>query len=177
MSDLSAYLAIYAISLFLNWLVQLGYYLFTTHKDPRAFAGQKTLLEYYTGFIGDGIIVPLINILIFIFIVNSGFEVSFSTILVALAAGLGLDVLTHYFQGKAELTNWSMPEPFSWNFAGKWHMISFPIQISYLCLFLIAFWHDRSLALFHRSLAVASLEIVGLCALFFFLFLKDYDFI
>lgn len=168
---------IFIFSLTLSWLVQLGYYLYCKQKDPKAFTGQKTLLDYYTGYIGDGIIVPLINTLIYILILNSSFRPSFLTILSAIAIGLGLDILAHYVQGRFKLVNWSMPRPFNWNFAGKWHMISFPIQMGYMALSVFAFWESRGLVFVARTLYLPLLGIVLLCALFFAMFAKDYDWI
>lgn len=171
------YLLIYLSSLSLNWLVQLGYYLYCKQKNPRAFAGQKTLLNYYTGFIGDGIVVPLINTLIYTFILNSSFRPSLLTILSAIAIGLGLDILAHYIQGRFKMVNWSMPKPFDWNFAGRWHMISLPIQMGYITLSAFAFWESRGSVFVARTLYLPLLGIILLCALFCFMFAKDYDWI
>lgn len=137
------YVLIFFASFILNWGVQLSYYLYRTRKDPRAFVGQRTLLQYYSGYIGDAIIVPLINVLILYVIVNigrkegvEGLEGIGGMIVFALI----LDIVTHFHQGYAGHTNWSMPKPFRWNFAGKWHMVSFFIQVSYLLFYLLIFF-------------------------------------
>lgn len=175
MSGIIDYLLIYLVSLFFNWLVQLSYYLSVTRKKPQAFEGYKTLFDYYTGIIGDGIIVPLINILIYIFILNSGYQPSILTIVEALTIGITLDVAFHYAQARLELVNWSMPGRFQWNFAGRWHMISFPIQISYLALFVFALRTHWGLMLSNPALKTATIGISGLCLLFLFLFAIDYE--
>src|SRR5579862_4748841 len=47
-----------------NWFVQLGYYLYMVHRNPLAFRGARTLLDYTTGYVGDLVLVPLLNVTI-----------------------------------------------------------------------------------------------------------------
>ena len=158
----------------LNWGVQLSYYLYCTRKDPRAFARQRTLLQYYSGYIGDAIIVPLINVLIYYVILNigrkegaEGLEGIGGMIVFALI----LDIVTHFHQGYAGHTNWTMPKPFQWNFAGKWHMVSFPIQVSYLLLF---FWVlITNFDLLTKTTILASFSAILLILIFSLLYLLD----
>ncbi len=157
----------------MNWGIQLSYYLWRKHQDKHAFAGQKTLLNYYTGYLGDGIIVPLINTLIFYVIYKIGTNINWTLILSMFSCGLVLDVLAHYFQGKFKLTNWSMPKPFSWNFAGYWHMVSFPIQMGYIMFFFWIVAGNLSLALSRWEILAASVGILSLMVFFCFLYGKD----
>ncbi len=179
------YLVIIVVSLILNWGVQLSYYLWRIRKNPEAFAGQKTLLHYYTGYIGDGIIAPLINILIFYVIVRLGQKegleglggieelIKRQPMGAIFVLTLVLDVITHYYQGKTKMINWSMPKPFQWNFAGKWHMISFSIQISYLLLFLWLLVHNGTRILSNWSMLAATVGIFALMASFLILYHFD----
>lgn len=168
------FLGVYVVSLFLNWLVQLGYYHYARRKDPNAFTGQRTLLDYHTGVIGDGIIVPLINILIAFVLLNLHFWPTRTLLVQAFGLALTLNALTHYFQARLALVNWSMPKPYNWNPAGYWHMVSFPIQISYLLLFffaLLGYWEKIMSSVLLRN---ATLSVFGLMFLFLLLFLKDF---
>lgn len=170
------------LSLVMNWGVQLSYYLWKKRKNKRTFAGQKTLLDYYTGYIGDGAIVPIINVLIYYVILIISEERKIGVIggigggrglFLALVVGLAIDILAHYLQGKLKLINWSMPRPFRWNFAGYWHMFSFPIQIAYLALFFGTMVSNFSIVLANLSTRLATAAIVGLMLLFCFLYGKD----
>ncbi len=179
------YLFILIATFILDFGVQLGYYLWRTRKDPKAFAGQKTLLHYYTGWFGDGVIAPLINVLIFYVIVRLGGKegkegieelgemIKKEPMAALFGLALVLDVATHYIQGKTKMVNWSMPRPFHWNFAGYWHMISFPIQISYLLLFLWLIIHNGRRIMESQPLVAASLGIFGLMAVFLVLYHFD----
>lgn len=167
------YLVIIVVSLILNWGVQLSYYLWRIRKNPKAFAGQKTLLHYYTGYIGDGIIAPLINILIFYVIVNIGYFPTGNELLISFLLALLFDFLAHFAQAKWSMTNWSMPKPFQWNFAGHWHMVSFPIQISYLLLFLWLLVHNGDRIVRHWPILAATAGIFALMAVFVVLYHFD----
>lgn len=170
------------LSLIMNWFVQLSYYLWRKHKDRLAFAGQKTLLNYYTGVIGDGVIVPVINVLIYYIIYNlsqirgtgeTGVIGGNNGLFYAFMAGLTLDFLAHYFQGKLKLTNWSMPKPFHWNFAGYWHMVSFPFQMGYLVLFFWLIGTNWSNLLSGSGTVLATIGVWCLMALFVVLYCLD----
>lgn len=162
------YFLIIILSLINNWGVQLAYYYYRVRKDKYAFRGQKTLLQYYTGYIGDGLIAPVINILIYYSIVNTGYSLVLSDLVWCYVGGLTLDIVVHYIQGRYALTNWSMPYPFRWNFAGFWHMISFPIQIGYLLLF------GKVFATYGAE-AWCLISIAGLMILFVVLYCIDND--
>lgn len=172
---LVASIVIIIISLLLNWLVQLVYYLYKVRKNPTAFGSHRTLLDYYTGYIGDGIILPILNVLIFFLLSSLNFPLD--NLIISLSVGMGIlaNFLVHYFQGKKGLTNWSMPEPFEWNFAGKWHMISFPIQASYIAVFLnILFFKNE---IIDRTGQISMIfAVFALMFLFIVLFVKDYAF-
>lgn len=170
------------VSLTMNWFIQLGYYFWRKHQNPKAFAGQRTLLNYYTGFLGDGVVVPLINVLIFYIIVSMGQREGIGMIgaiggikgvSLAFTVGLMVDILAHYLQGKLKLTNWSMPRPFHWNFAGYWHMISFSIQLGYLALFFWIIWTKWVMISSDSGLALAAIEILSLMVVFILLYAKD----
>lgn len=167
------YLVIIIVSLINNWGVQLAYYFYRKRKDPKAFRGQKTLLHYYTGYIGDGIIAPLINILIYYFMVNIRYKPTVYELIWVFVLAVLLDILTHFYQGKMKMTNWSMPRPFQWNFAGYWHMVSFPIQISYLLLFFWILVRNSERVVANQSMLAATAGVFGLMAAFLVLYHFD----
>lgn len=170
---IAASIVIIIISLVFNWLVQLVYYLYKIRKNPKAFGSHRTLLNYYTGYIGDGIILPIINVLIFFLLRSLQFPLD--NLIIGLSVGMGIlaNFAVHHFQAKRELTNWSMPEPYRWNFAGKWHMISFPIQASYLGIFINTIFLKNEMV-DSRGQILLIFAVFGLFFIFLLLFIKDY---
>jgi hypothetical protein len=172
--SLGVFAIIFLISLINNWFVQLGYFLYARLKNPESFKGHKTLLDYWTGVVGDGVIAPLVNIFIYIVIVKTGIEITLPLVMCAYLGALALDVLIHWFQGSQFMTNWSMQAPFRWNGAGKWHMFSFPIQVAYLLIYIYTLIMYSNYILHDPSLIVTVAETVVLSLLFLFFFWVDY---
>lgn len=166
---------ILAVSLIANWFVQLSYYFYQKRRDSNAFHSQRTLLNYYTGYVGDGMILPVLNVLIFLLLASISFKPGAFLIISSLAIGLIADIFTHYLQGKKALTNWSMPKPFEWNFVGYWHMVSFPVQIGYISLFLITFFLRFHQIIKNPASILFVLGAFGLMVLFLVLFIIDYS--
>lgn len=162
------------VSLINNWFVQLGYYVYAKNKNPHSFDGHKTLLDYWTGVVGDGVIVPFINVFIYFVIVSTGASITLSMIFYSYILALGLDIFVHYFQASQSMTNWSMPRPFHWNGAGKWHMFSFPLQIAYLLIYLYTLITYYDVILHAISLLVSFAMTLLLSLFFLFLFWVDY---
>ncbi len=168
---------ILAISLTANWFVQFAYYFYKKRCDPNAFKFERTLLNYYTGYIGDGMILPVLNVLIYLLLVSINFKPGALLVIFSLAIGVLTDIVIHYFQGKKALTNWSMSKPFKWNFAGYWHMVSFPVQIAYISLFFITLVSDFQQIIKNPASILFVLGAFGLMAFFVFLFIIDYAFV
>lgn len=166
-------LVILILSLTLNWFVQLSYYIYKINLQPLAFQGQKTLLEYLTGIIGDGLIAPIINVVVFVFFTTIHLKPQKRTVIKMFALALITDILVHFFQGALSLTNWSMPKPFVWNFAGYWHMVSLPTQMTYLYYFfytVVKNWREVKNKV---ALKKPILAVFGLMLLFVVLFFID----
>ncbi|MCL5675844.1 MAG: hypothetical protein M1120_01825 [Patescibacteria group bacterium] len=170
---LSLNAAVFIISLFLNWLVQLFYYLVTVSYNPGAFLGKRILLDYTTGVIGDGLIVPVINVFILNFLILSRVKLNKLVTIAVLVLSLLTDFLAHFFQGLLNLTNWSMPRPFQWNFAGYWHMVSLFLQMTYLYLFFYAVTVSHVRIRKDIKLQACVVGVFSLMLLFLILFLKD----
>lgn len=161
---------IIVLSLVNNWLVQLIYYL-RTKKDH---LGQRTLLNYYTGVIGDGVIAPIINVLVYFVMAAVQFTPSASQLILAIIGAILIDISIHFLQGKLGLVNWSMRVPYKWNFAGKWHMISLPIQVTYLLLFSFVLWSNTREVFLNPATTLAVNGVVILSIIFVRLAMRDH---
>ena len=166
------YVAIILVSLVANWFVQFGYYLYETGRNPSVFHGERTLLDYKTGFIGDLVLLPIMNALVLYIILTSQRKLSRLHLYHVALLGLMADVLLHFFQGYLRLTNWSMPRPFQWDFVSYWHMVSFFFQISFVILFV--YITARRLVPKDRRVLAASYVVFGMMGLFLVLFMQDY---
>ena len=166
------YLSIIALSLVANWFVQLGYFTYKMHVNPLAFSGERTLADYTTGFIGDAVLLPIMNAAILFIILKSKIKVTRRDLLYIVPAGLVADGLLHFFQGYLKLTNWSMPQPFEWDFVSYWHMVSFFFQISFVFLF----FYIVARRMFRTDARVVQVVcfVFGLMGLFILMFLYDY---
>jgi hypothetical protein len=167
------YLLIITLSLIANWFVQLGYYFYKVHINTLAFSGERTLADYTTGFIGDALLLPVMNAAILFVILKSKIRLVRRDFCYIVPIGLVADILLHFLQGYLKLTNWSMPRPFQWDFVSYWHMVSFFFQISFVFLFLyvvVRHMFRRDL----RQVLQAVWLVFGIMGLFVMLFLYDY---
>lgn len=166
------YAAIIVVSLVMNWFVQLGYFLYMTHLNPHVFDGERTLVDYTTGFVGDVVICPLINVCILYIVLRSAVKLSRISLMAVAVCGLLADALLHFFQGYLKLTNWSMPQPYAWDFVSYWHMVSFFFQISFVILFV--YMVLRGVTWKDRRLTGATYAVFVLMTIFMALFVWDY---
>lgn len=100
----------------------------------------RSSLNFVSSIFGDGIILPLVNMLIARFIFNNLGLVNKINVFAGVVFGL---IITFYFyitQAIKGLANWSMPAPWHWNFLGVWHffyMLAVASLISFYTLLLI----------------------------------------
>lgn len=168
------FILVFVISILANWAVQMIYYYYMILQNPQAFNGVRTLFDYQTGFIGDTIIVPLMNTMILFSFLAAKFKLKTRVLFSGVLVGFFGDVLLHFMQGELKLTNWSMPKPFEWNFVSYWHMISFFFQLTYITLFFILLFEHKSRNVKKGPLIFAITTVLSLMILFIALFLQDY---
>lgn len=166
------YLGIVIASLIANWFVQLGYFIYMTDRNPLAFGGERTLADYTTGFIGDAVLLPIMNAAILYVAIKAQPKLCRRDIFYIVPFGIAADVLLHFMQGYLKLTNWSMPAPFQWDFVSYWHMISFFFQISFVFLFFYLVLRRRFTQ--DTGAVRAVYAVFGLIMVFIMLFLYDY---
>ncbi|MBI1919201.1 hypothetical protein HYS29_01290 [Candidatus Microgenomates bacterium] len=95
----------------------------------------RSILTYISAILGDGIILPIINMIAMAFFLKNREYLAVTTLRLALVAGL---IVTLYFNiGQAinGVVNWAMPAPWHWNFIGLWHGIYMFCVASFLSLF------------------------------------------
>ena len=131
-------------------------------------------LNFISSIFGDGIILPVVNMLVVSFLLNNKEFVNRLTIICGLICGLLITIYFHAVQGIEELVNWSMPIPWHWNFFGFWHAIYMLSVSSLLSLYLIVMInYIRKNKKIHKEFIFIILGII----IFFVLLKLDYAFL
>lgn len=131
-------------------------------------------LTFISSILGDGIILPIINMFAISFLLNNKKLVNKLNLSIGLVIGLLITIYFHTVQGIEELVNWSMPTPWHWNFLGLWHAIYMLVVASFLAFYFIAVisYIEKNRKINRESIFV----ILGI--IIFFVLLKfDYAFI
>ena len=81
----------------------------------------RASLTYVSAIVGDGIVLPVVNMVIVSFLLASKEQVTRKTVNLALFFGLVITLYFHVTQALSGLVNWTMPEPWRWNILGVWH--------------------------------------------------------
>jgi hypothetical protein len=84
------------------------------------------------GIIMDGFLAGLINITALNFLLALKPKILLDDIKIALFMGLASMIFAHLWMSARRWKIWVMPQPWHWNSAGYWHMVSMTIQMSFL---------------------------------------------
>jgi len=132
-----------------SWVLLFGYqwgFFFAYHGH------QRTVFHYYSGVLGDGLLLPAVNVLGFMVLSQMAQLIPWRR--APLYAMLGVATATAAFlvQARLELVNWSMPTPFHWSDVGQFHFFVMSAEVTYLYLvFATAINHWKALT--HDSVA------------------------
>lgn len=128
----SGIVLLFTSSFLLNFGVPYSYYLYVTHHLQQSFDPHWAINRYLSGMIGDAICAPFINTFLFLTYFDLKIDWGMPLVAICLLSGLLVTALLHLVQAKMKLTNWSMPQPWKWNFPGKYHMFSATVQFGFL---------------------------------------------
>ena len=78
-------------------------------------------LTYISSIVGDGILLPIVNMVIVAFLLRERALISDAVWGVSLFLGLCVTAYFHIVQAVRGLVNWTMPSPWHWNVLGVWH--------------------------------------------------------
>jgi hypothetical protein len=104
-------------------------------QDPLA-AHFRTSLTYPSAILGDGLVLPLVNMLAATFLWRERWVLTPTTRRLALLGGTAVTMAFHIYQASHGLVNWTMPEPWHWNLLGLYHATYMLTVCTLLCLFL-----------------------------------------
>lgn len=96
-------------------------------------------MQYFSGIIGDGILVPGINIFAVLSIANIEKFQLIPLVTWSLFLGVIITFAFHFGQQYFRLTNWTMTEVGKWNLLGLYHSIFMFFESSFLVFCLLIF--------------------------------------
>ncbi len=151
-------------NLYLNW-----------RGDPLVLQYRATL-SYTSAIVGDGVLIPLVNVFIASQLLLWRRRPRASEIALSVLGGALITIFVHVYQGLNNLRNWAMPAPFQWTPIGYYHGVFMWTEIS-IVLF---FWGQVGLVARDNPRAILSHRIAFafLCgALFLRLLFGDYGYV
>lgn len=144
-------------------------------RDPLV-TQYKDTLEFTSAVIGDGILIPFVNVAVVSQLYQWRRAVRQREIVAPLVFGALLTLSAHVYQATNGLVNWTMPHPFAWTVLGYTHALYMWAQLSFLAFF----WSQAALIarLDPRAALHPRLLFVLLCmAVFLRLLLADYGYL
>jgi hypothetical protein len=97
---------------------------------------QPTVFAYYSGVLGDGLLIPAVNVAAFVLLRQMSSLIPWKRLPLYVLLGLITAMSAFLMQGKLDWVNWSMPIPFHWSEVGQFHFLVMWAEISYLYIVL-----------------------------------------
>lgn len=147
----------------------LNLYLISVHSP--LVATLRSSLSFKSSIYGDGILLPIVNMIMVAFLYKKKEFVSRKTAAAGFAGGLVITAYFHITQALEGLVNWTMPTPWHWNVLGLWHALYMFSVTSLITLFYIV----SSLSIRKSKKVSKEIYFVTLGIIVFLLLLKfDY---
>jgi hypothetical protein len=144
-----------------------AYWLLTNFSFVHQF---RSSLSYTSAIFGDGIILPIVNMLIASFLLQHQ-KAARESKGTALGLGIAITLFFHVNQAVNGIVNWAMPTPWHWNFLGVWHAAYMLAVASFISLFyLVTVPYSKKEHCLPKELFLVTFGIV----LFFVLLRLDY---
>lgn len=144
----------------ISWLFLFGYQwaFFLSYRGHL-----HTVFAYYSGVLGDGILIPAVNVSGFLLLRQMAPGIPWIRVPIYLLLGLATATAAFLVQAKFDLVNWSMPLAFHWSDIGQFHFFVMAAEVAYLYLVLATAINNWS-QLRRDSIALKSFAIgwVGL---------------
>lgn len=131
----------------------------------------RASLSYKSSIFGDGILLPIVNMIIVDFILRNREFLDRKSIRKALIAGFLITLYFHINQAVVGIINWAMPTPWHWNLLGGFHALYMFSVTSLLSLFYIMLFRYKKT---HKSLPKAAWVVTAGVIIFLILLRLDY---
>ncbi len=167
---------VFLVTAFFGFLVQaIGNVYLNWRADPLVHEYRATL-SYTSAVIGDGILIPLVNVFMTTQLVLWRRRPSLAEVGGVVLAGGIMTGAVHLYQALNDLRNWAMPAPFEWTPIGYYHSAFMWAEMS----FVVFFWSQVAVVAKEHPRAILSHRVAFafLCgALFLRLLFADYGYI
>ncbi|HSX40692.1 MAG TPA: hypothetical protein VLF68_03700 [Candidatus Saccharimonadales bacterium] len=130
----------------------------------------RSSLSYKSAIFGDGIILPVVNMLAASFLLKNKHLINKKVLTIAALIGLSITIYFHVSQAVEGLVNWAMPSPWHWNALGVWHALYMFSVATLLSLYYIVLFRAMKRRHISPEFALVTLGII----IFFFLLRIDY---
>jgi hypothetical protein len=117
----------------ISWLFLFGYqwaFYFTYHGHLH------TVFAYYSGVLGDGILIPAVNVSAFVLLRQLAPGIPWKRLPIYLLLGFATATAAFLMQARLGMVNWSMPIAFRWSDIGQFHFFVMAGEVTYLYLVL-----------------------------------------
>lgn len=122
-----------SVTCILSFGVQCGFFVLYKLTGNPIIKNYKHVFSYTSGVIGDGLLVPLVNIFAFLTLTQIGHTIPRLDILIlGLIMGFGVTFIAHWGQRKYDQKNWTMLKRGEWNNLGLYHAIFMFLESSFL---------------------------------------------
>jgi hypothetical protein len=99
----------------------------------------RPTLTFRSAIIGDGVILPIVNVLMMRSFVRWRPRMGSTEAALAIPGGSGISLAFHIAQGSQGMVNWTMTRPWKWNLLGYYHFVFMATQFSYMALYVAEF--------------------------------------
>jgi len=117
----------------ISWVLLFGYqwaFYLSYHGH------QRTVFSYYSGIVGDGLLIPIVNVAGFMLLRQLSPVIPWRRAPIYVLLGLATATAAYLLQARLGLVNWSMPTAFSWSDVGQFHFFVLAAELSYCYLVL-----------------------------------------
>jgi hypothetical protein len=116
-----------------SWVLLFGY----QWAFALSYKGhQHTVFAYHSGVLGDGVLIPAVNVAGFVVLRCLASDVQWGRLPLYALLGLVTTATAFLAQASLDLVNWSMPMPYHWSDVGQFHFFVMWAEIAYLYLVL-----------------------------------------
>ena len=116
-----------------SWMLLFGY----QWAFSLSYKGhQHTVFAYYSGVLGDGVLIPAVNVAGFMVLRHLSAAIQWRRLALYALLGLVTAVTAFLAQAGLDLVNWSMPLAFHWSDVGQFHFLVMWAEVAYLYLVL-----------------------------------------
>lgn len=134
-------------------------------------ANLRSSLSFKSSIYGDGILLPIVNMIMVAFLYDNKKFVNKKTLSFGFLGGGLITAWFHVNQALQGLVNWTMPTPWHWNFLGLWHAVYMFSVTSLISLFMIV-----SIMSMIKNKKISWFFILVIMGLLFFLLLLRMDY-